>query len=198
MIHNIPQRSHEWHRLRLAKITGSRMKSIFSANNLPLVYELIAEEITQSWDETYVSQAMQRGIDLEPLALETYAALTGKQILQLGFITSDQYPYIGCSPDGISPDFSHAVEIKCPDTKNHVAYIAGKQLSKEYHYQALSYFLAIETLQTLDFVSFDPRFSIRPIHILTITRSDMQLEATLPEILKFREKWLKYHQQICF
>jgi putative phage-type endonuclease len=198
MTHNIPQRSHAWHQIRLGKITGSRMKAIFSSNNLPLVYELIAEEVSQTWDDTYVSQAMQRGIDLEPLAIEAYTKATGKEIIQVGFITSDQHPFIGCSPDGVAPDFTHAIEIKCPDTKNHVGYIASKQLPKEYHYQALSYFLAIETLQTLDFVSFDPRFSIKPLHILTITREQMQLENTLPEILRFREKWLKYYHQICF
>ncbi|KAF0128235.1 MAG: exo [Bacteroidetes bacterium] len=198
MIHNLTQRTSAWHQIRLGKVTGSRMKTIFSSNNLPLIYELIAEEISQSWDETYVSAAMQRGIDLEPLAREAYCYTTGREIHDFGFITSDELPYIGVSPDGATSDLTHAIEIKCPDTKNHVAYLATRQLPKEYQYQALTYFIAIPQLQSLDFVSYDPRFSIKALHILTITREEMQLPTHLPEILKFREKWLKYLRQICF
>ena len=198
MIHNLSQRTPEWRLIRLGKITGSKMKTIFSSNNLPLIYELIAEEISQTFDDTFISSAMQRGIDLEPLALDEYQKATGIKIESLGFITSDQYPFIGCSPDGVTADLLHAIEIKCPDTKNHVAYLATRQLPKEYFYQALCYFIAIESLQTLDFVSYDPRFNIKPLHLITITRAEMELSTHLPEILKFRDKWLKYYQQICF
>ena len=198
MIHTLTQRSPEWHQIRLGKITGSRMKAVFSSNNLPLIYELIAEEITQTWEETWVSPAMQRGTDLEPLALEAYQLRSGIEMSSVGFITSDQYPWIGVSPDGITADLTHAVEIKCPDTKNHVAFLATKQVPKEYYYQAITYFLANDKLQTLDFLSFDPRFTIKPLHYLTLRRTEMNLSEHLPEILKFREKWLKYYYQICF
>ena len=102
MIHNLTQRTAEWRQIRLGKITGSKMKTIFSSNNLPLIYELIAEEISQTFEDTFISNAMQRGIDLEPLALEEYQKATGRKIESLGFITSDQYPFIGCSPDGVT------------------------------------------------------------------------------------------------
>jgi putative phage-type endonuclease len=198
MIHNIQQRTHAWHMLRLGKLTGSKIKGVFSANNLAVIDQLIAEEISQTYDDEFVSSKMQRGIDLEPMARTEYQNLTGMNLIEVGFITSDQHPWIGCSPDGVTPDLTHAVEIKCPDTKTHVGYIRSKQLPKEYYYQAITYFLAIEPLQSLAFTSFDPRFTIRPLHYIIIDRKQMNLSAILPPLLKFREKWLQYYHQICF
>lgn len=198
MIHNIQQRTHEWQLIRLGKLTGSKIKGVFASNNLPVIDQLIAEEISQTYEDDFISDRMQRGLDLEPLARKEYMAATGINLIEAGFITSDRYPWIGCSPDGVSPDLTHAVEIKCPDTKTHVGYIRAKELPKEYYYQAVSYFLAIEALQSLDFVSFDPRFAIRPLHFITITRPQMKLDDILPELIRFREKWLNYYDQITF
>ena len=44
IIHNCTQGSHEWHQLRLGKITGSRLKKMMAKDNLALIDELIAEE----------------------------------------------------------------------------------------------------------------------------------------------------------
>ena len=42
LIKTIDQRSKEWHQLRKGSIGGTRVKSAFAKNNLPLIDELIA------------------------------------------------------------------------------------------------------------------------------------------------------------
>jgi hypothetical protein len=40
---HVEQGSLEWLKLRLGKITGTRLKEVFKSDNLPLVYKMIAE-----------------------------------------------------------------------------------------------------------------------------------------------------------
>ena len=66
IIHNCDQGSHEWHQLRLGKLTGSRLKKMFAKDNLSLIDELIAEEeVGMIDDDDFVSEEMQRGIDMD-------------------------------------------------------------------------------------------------------------------------------------
>jgi hypothetical protein len=50
----------------------------------------------------------------------------------------------------------------------------------------------------VDFVSFDPRVKLKPLHVLTISRADLELDQIEIELRKFCEKWAKYYDQITF
>lgn len=43
---DVEQGSQEWHNLRLATVTGTRLKDLVKPSNLSLMDELIAEELT--------------------------------------------------------------------------------------------------------------------------------------------------------
>lgn len=195
--HEVQQRTDEWRRLRLGKITGTRLKEIFKSNNLPLVDELISERLTGRVDEIYVNDAMQRGIDMEPIGIEAYEKKAGVKVHEMGFVTNENYPECGLSPDGFIGS-KGAIELKCPGSKKHIEYIRTNKLPAQYKYQVTMYFLMCEDLEYLDFVSFDPRVKIKPLHILRVNRDEIDLETARAELTKFCDKLTKYYDQVTF
>lgn len=209
IIHNMQQGSEEWHKLRIGMITGTRLKAVCGKDNLSLIDEMIAEVVVEEKEEIFTSVKMQRGTDFEPIAKAAYEEFTGLNIINLGFCQSEEFTMVGMSPDGYvlkgcsaftTDDLTHAIEIKCPDTKTHVKYIRMNKLPVEYFYQILMYFIVNPKLEKLDFVSFDNRFLIKPIHIIPITRAELEFEIDVAkkELVKFEAKYNKYYNELTF
>lgn len=201
---NLVQGSQEWLNVRLGKITGSRMKELTAKDNLPLVYKLIAESVAQQSEEIYINSAMQRGTDLEPIARAEYEAFTGQKVDEIGFLQSSELDFLGHSPDGVILNaigvIVKGIEIKCPSTHTHVKYIIQNRLPSEYKGQILNFFLVCPTIQEIDFISYDDRFTIKPIHIVKVRREEVEadLQALKLQILKFWAKYTAYYNQITF
>lgn len=204
MHHDIEQGSYEWFKIKLNKITSSRIKKVFKTDNLTLVDELIREEVTGDWDELdYISPSVQRGIDTEPLAIEVYEKMYSVKTKKIGFIQSDKHEWLGVSPDGIIFENGvpvGGVEIKCPDTKTHIKYIRQDKVPTDYWHQVLSYFLSEPLLQYVDFMSYDDRFVIKPTFIKRVLRSEIEEELATTEdaLVKFWEKRNEIYNQILF
>jgi len=200
IIHNCDQGTHEWLQLRLGKITGTRLKKMLAKDNLALLDELIAEEETGlSDDDDFVSEEMQRGIDLEPLAIQEYSNITGHEVDHPCLIQSSEWPILMMSPDGYIGT-NGAVEIKCPKTKTHIKYIRMGKIPNEYKEQVWAYFMVNPDLQWLDFVSYDPRLTKKPIWILHITRDQVQDDVSdaLWQLGSFLTKLDNYRNEIFF
>jgi putative phage-type endonuclease len=200
---NIEQGSPEWHNLRLGKVTASKLKDLMAADNLSLIDRLIAEIVSEQKEDGYVTAEMQRGTDMEPLARVAYEEERGVKVELVGFIQPDNYEWFGVSPDGlisVNGKYSKAIEIKCPKTQTHVKYIRQGGIPNEYYYQTLSYFIANEDLESLDFISFDNRFVLKPLHIVTISRDELKedIEKAHEAMDKFWKKFMKYYQQLTF
>ena len=198
---DLQQRSQEWFEARLGVITGSRAKNIFKGNNLTFVDELIAEKMTGDVEETFTSKAMEHGILFEPEALKSYNDQTKNSATEVGFCIHDQYEWLAVSPDALIYRDNvavGAVEIKCPSSKKHIEYVRQNKIPNDYKYQVFHYFIVIETLQFLDFCSYDPRNSALDTHIVRVTREDIQeeLEEVLAEYMKFFSKLNKYENEI--
>jgi hypothetical protein len=185
------QQSAKWLEAKLGKIGGTRLKQVFSTNNLDLVDELIAELGSGMHPENFVTAAMQRGIDLEPTVRRIFARLHDLEVEEIGLCQSEEFEFLVCSPDGFSKDRTIGVEIKCPSTKQHVKTIRQRIVPAEYRYQVLNYFLVNEKCQTMYFVSFDDRYKPLPYFELRLLRSDIEPElvAARAEIEKF---WIKF------
>ena len=195
--HNVEQRSPEWLGLKVGKITGTRLKNVFKGNNLTLIDELISEKLTGQMEEVFVTEKMQRGVDMEPLGFAAYTEKTGEKVHEIGFVTNDMWPECGLSPDGFVSS-NGAIELKCPSSKKHIEYIRTNKVPAEYKYQIFMYFILCDDLDYVDFVSFDPRVEIKPLHILRVKRKDVDLSETKSELRKFCKKLSKYHDQITF
>lgn len=199
----LEQGSPEWLKVRLGKVTGTRLKDLMAKDNLALVDKLIAELISEQSKELRISEEMQRGKDLEPIARQAYEEYNGCKVEQIGFLQSDKYEWFGVSPDGLIDEggkYLKGVEIKCPDTDTHVKWIRQGTIPNEHKYQVYSYFIVNEDLIEHDFVSFDNRFSIKPLHIVNTRREDIkaELEEVEQAMGKFWSKFQKYYNLITF
>lgn len=200
IIHDIQQGSYEWMALRCGKLTGSKIKEVFKSDNLSLMDELIAEQLTESWDDqSYVSEAMQRGLDLEPVALDKYEEITGLSLIRDGFIQCEMFPMLGYSPDG-RVGVTGNVEVKCPASKNHIKYIRQGKVPNDYKWQIYGAFIINPDLEWNDFMSYDPRVSQRPVFIYRTTREQIlpELNAAVDSLRKFFIKLEDYKSEILF
>ena len=198
---DLPQRSQQWFEARLGVITGSRAKQVFAKNNLPFIDELIAERMTGTIPESFTSDAMKHGILFEPEAIRVYEENTKNKVEEIGFCVHDKYPFIAVSPDGlvkVDGKYQGAVEVKCPSSKKHIEYIRIGKVPAEYKAQVLHYFVVVDDLQWLDFVTYDPRMKSHKINVHRVHRNEIQeeVDAALAAYLKFYDKLLKYEEGI--
>lgn len=198
---DLQQRSEEWFKARLGVITGSRAIGVFRSNNLTLVDEMIAERMTQSVEESFTSKAMEHGVLFEPEALKSYNERTKNSAQEVGFCVHDKYDWLAVSPDALifrDNIAVGAVEIKCPSSKKHIEYIRQNKIPNEYKHQIFHYFIVIDTLQFLDFCSYDPRNRDLNTHIVRVTREEIreELENVFANYMKFYSKLCKYEEEI--
>lgn len=162
---NAEQRSPEWHKARLGRLTGSvagdmlaTIKSGEAAARRDLRVQLVVERLTgEPQDNDYINADMQRGIDLEPMAFAAYEGITGTVLDRCGFVAHNELA-IGCSPDGLVGDFEGIVELKVPRSATHLGYLrSGGEVPAEHRAQLL-HALWVTGAPWCDFVSFDPRF----------------------------------------
>lgn len=198
---DLQQRSAEWFEARLGVITGSRAKNVFKSNNLTFMDELIAERMTGCVEESYTSRAMEHGILFEPEALKAYNERMPDLAEEVGYCVHDHLNYLAVSPDALvfdNIDAVGAVEIKCPSSKKHVEYMRQNKIPSEYKHQVLHYFIVIDTLEWLDFVSYDPRNRVKDFHRVRVTRQDLreELAEVFAGYVKFFSKLQKYEEEI--
>jgi predicted phage-related endonuclease len=114
------QRSPDWFKLRLGKVTASRLDDWLSVSKaktgmgkplkkrLDYEKELLFERTFDTSFETFVSGAMQEGIDFENFARTQYEKITGNKVNEVGCWYNDLFV---ASPDGQVGD-NGLIEIK--------------------------------------------------------------------------------------
>jgi hypothetical protein len=165
--YDIIQRTDEWHEVKWAKIGGTRS----GVTEKTLLPEIIAEltEPFYGGDEGFTSHAMQRGIDLEPMARERLEAELFIEFNECGWLQSESNDLLGISPDGISADETIMCEIKCPSGKKHMETILNGDILPEYIDQLIHAFVVNDKLEKHYFVSFRPENTIKPLWIKELT-----------------------------
>lgn len=170
--YKLKQGSEEWHELKNAKIGGTRAKSVQvkkSITEAVIFDEVMSERNTFfNYEEGFTSEAMQRGIDLEPLAIEEVTKETGIIFKDAGWIGRNDYH--GHSPDGISLCEKIGLEIKCPSAKVHNSYVRENKIPLEYVWQIVNFFAMDESIERLYFASFNPDYLLMPLFLLEVTR----------------------------
>ena len=156
------QRTEEWYSARAGKVTASRLSDVIamtkngeSASRSNYMAQLIAERFTGKCSEGFCSSAMQWGVDTEPIARLAYESETGLIVSEVGFIDHSIIEYSGASPDGLVGD-DGLIEIKCPETKTHIATLISNKAPSKYIPQ-MQWQMACTGRFWVDFVSFDPR-----------------------------------------
>ena len=159
-----PQRSSEWFAARLGRLTGSRAKDILAtiktgeaAARRDYRMQLVCERLTgQLQEDGFTNAAMERGVEMEPLALAAYEGISGNLVSRSGFLAHTEH-LAGCSLDGHVGDFDGIVELKCPKSATHYRYLRDGAIPTE-HLPQILHNLWISGAAWCDFVSFDDRF----------------------------------------
>lgn len=191
------QGTDEWLDIRKGKITGTGLKNVMAKESTraykKYIYTLLSEEFSQN-NENISSFAMKRGSDLEKFAVDEYQKKTENNVDEIGFCISDEFDYLGLSPDGFIGK-NGAIEIKCPNSETHLEYIIGEKIPSDYKWQVVNYFLVNTNLEWLDFVSYDPRFFREDLRlfIFRITKDELKKEINeaREKIPIFRDEWEK-------
>ena len=125
------QRSPEWFAKRIGKFTGSQFPTLMAGLDTEsykgYIREKAWERLTGKAVQTFTNDAMQHGIDTEPQARSYYEFVADAEVVEVGFMVHADYPYVGVSPDGLVGD-KGMIEIKCPQPKTHIEYLAAKKL----------------------------------------------------------------------
>ncbi|KAJ8911565.1 hypothetical protein NQ315_007946 [Exocentrus adspersus] len=100
-----------WHELHYGRITASRIYEVFRCKTTS---GSLVESIVGSM-KLKESLAMTRGKQLESQVLHVLKNETKIKFKPAGLLLSNEFPYLGASPDAISEDM--VVEIKCPSTE---------------------------------------------------------------------------------
>ena len=142
------QGSDEWLHARVGLITGSQVFKLMtgaedklSAGSQTYCRELASDIIAGQAKQTYQSDAMSRGTELEPIArfrmierFEENNPLDPIGIKEVGFITNSDWPGCGVSLVGVTSDRGIA-EIKCRGRELHLAHLLGIDKKTVYQMQ---------------------------------------------------------------
>jgi predicted phage-related endonuclease len=184
-MHLAPQRSPEWFKARLGRLTGSRAGDMLAvicsgeaAARRDYRTQLVVERLTGvSQADTYINTVMQRGIDCEAAALAVYEALTGQVAdPSTGFLGHSTL-MAGCSVDGSIDGFEGILEIKAPKSSTHLRWIREGTLPSE-HLPQIQHNLWITGAAWCDFLSFDDRFPVELSTVLLRVYRDEQAIAS--------------------
>jgi putative phage-type endonuclease len=185
------QGSDEWKRLRLGKVTASRVadivaktKSGYSAGRANYMAQLIAERLTDTPAETYTNAAMMHGTETEPEARNAYCFYQGVTVEEVAFVPHPKIDQAGCSPDGLVGS-DGLVEIKCPQTATHLETLLGQSVPGKYITQ-IQFQLACCGRKWVDFVSYDNRMpeNMR-LFVKRVERDDAKINELETEVAGF-------------
>ena len=176
----------DWLTQRIGVVTASNFSKVFttagkvSTSRDGLINQLIAENLLQKPTETFKSEAMQRGNDLEPEARAYAELMLNVDIEEVGLIKMDDYE-IGCSVDGLFNDTG--IEIKCPNASTHIAYLRKGKLPTIYTQQVQGAMLILD-LSEYWFLSYHP--DLDPL-LIKVKRDDKLLKLAEPLLIETAE-----------
>ena len=176
------QGSEEWLKARLGIPTATGFENIVTATGkksngqIKYMAELIEESILGLQDNTFRSNFMERGNQLEPLARSAYEFITGNDVIQVGGVYLDEHKEVMVSPDGLIPELKKGLELKCPKMSRRIRYLLEGGVPAEYIIQVQAN-LWVTGYDTWDFVSYCPEYQKQTIYLYTAKRDEVLMKA---------------------
>ena len=195
------QRTEEWFSARLGKVTASRVADVLakiksgeSASRKNYKMELVVQRLTNKQGESFTNAAMEWGTEQEPFARMAYEAHTGTFVKEEGFVDHPTIEGFGCSPDGIVGE--GLIEIKCPNTANHIETVLENKAPSKYIPQMQAQ-MACTGAKWCDFVSFDPRVpEDLQLFVVRVDRDQEYIDAMEVEVKQFLSEVLDLFNQL--
>ncbi|MFU3489286.1 lambda exonuclease family protein [Pseudomonas aeruginosa] len=200
------QQTDDWFAQRLGKVTASKVKDVMakgrggapSATRQNYMMQLLCERLTGKRDEGYMNAAMQRGNDLEPIARAAYEMYEDCEVVEVGLILHPSIDGFGASPDGVIllEKGRRGLEIKCPNTAQHIAVIQSGKHDTQYEWQMLAQ-MACAELESVDFVSFDDRLPEELQYVcFRYHRDEARIREMEAEVMAFLEELAELEHQM--
>jgi len=164
------QNSPEWLKQRAGHVTASRVADVIAtrkrgegelAARKRYRRELLAEILRGRAADHFVTEAMQFGIDNEPVARTAYEMMTGYEVERVGFVLHPRIARCGASPDGLVGDVG-GVEIKVPETETFIEWKLAGVVPEEHKPQMYLNMACCERdrpIEWWDFFAHDPRLA---------------------------------------
>ena len=195
------QRTEEWFADRLGKVTASRVADVLakiktgeSASRKNYKMELVVQRLTGKPQESFTNAAMEWGTEQEPFARMAYEAHTGTFVKEEGFVDHLTIEGFGCSPDGIVGE--GLIEIKCPNTANHIETVLENKVPSKYIPQ-MQCQMACTGAKWCDFVSFDPRVpEDLQLLVVRVERDQEYIDSMEVEVKQFLSEVLDLFNQL--
>jgi len=195
------QRTEEWFAARLGKVTASRVADVLakiksgeSASRKNYKMELVVQRLTGKAGESFTNAAMEWGTEQEPFARMAYEAHTGLFVEEVGFINHPTIEGFGCSPDGVVGE--GLIEIKCPNTANHIETVLENKAPSKYIPQ-MQCQMACTGAKWCDFVSFDPRVpEDLQLLVVRVERDQEYIDSMEVEVKQFLSEVLDLFNQL--
>ena len=145
--------------------------------------------MTNQVAESYTNAAMEWGVTNEPFARAAYEGKTGILVDEVGAIDHPTILKSAASPDGLVVDKDNAslgcLEIKCPNTAQHISTLLGEEMAKKY-YDQMQWQMACTGRSLADFVSYDPRMPEGlQLFIKLVPRNDKYIAELEGEVIQF-------------
>jgi putative phage-type endonuclease len=201
MVQEQLQRTDAWMQQRLGKVTASRVADVLakiksgeSASRKNYKMELVVQRLTGKQGESFTNAAMEWGTEQEPFARMAYEAHTGTFVKEEGFVDHPTIEGFGCSPDGIVGE--GLIEIKCPNTANHIETVLENKVPSKYIPQ-MQCQMACTGAKWCDFVSFDPRVpEDLQLFVVRVERDQEYIDAMEVEVKQFLSEVLDLFNQL--
>jgi len=194
IIETCEQGSDAWHKIRLGKITASRVKDVLtkgrgtspSKTAESYMMELIAEILTGNSKPFFENDAMRWGTETEPQARAMYAVNNDfVDVKEVAFVEHNEQ--VGISPDGLVGD-KGLLEIKCPNTTTQLKRALSDDYSADYKAQ-IQMQLWVTEREWCDFLSFDPRLECSAGYLQQrVYRDEEYIEEMKTKVYAFVEK----------
>lgn len=183
VIHTMEQGSPEWYAIRRGKVTASVFHTAIGTGKgrKDLMRSLRDERTGVIRLDSFVSNAMKRGSEMEDEAREQYELFNGPIVKQVGFVELNDY--IGASPDGLVGE-DGMLEIKSPNSSTHNDWRYDNKLPMTHRWQVQGG-LWVTGRKWCDFISFDPRVTDCPYWSIRVPRDEKIIAELQTKVGKF-------------
>ena len=131
-VFNGAQKSAGWLAWRNTGLSASEAAVVLDQSPYKTIYQLWAEKTGRATAEDLSANPnVRRGVALEDKARQCCEALLGEAFLLPACGSSDAYPFLLASFDGLTEE-NVPVEMKCPSEKNYLAVVQDQEASEPY------------------------------------------------------------------
>jgi hypothetical protein len=178
------QGTEEWNKIRCGKFTASVVPKLFMGEKTKgyqdTIRRIAYERMTGQTAESFKSDWMQRGNDLEEIALKEYSDVTFSEVQRIGFVEVDEWR--GCSPDGMVND-DGLVQVKSPKWNTFMDYKTIDDIDKDYIIQCQTELMFTERAYN-DLYIFEPFLESKCFRILPDLKMQCEIDSKIEKAKK--------------